>query len=181
MLNFGKQRKGNPGKRKDVGEMDFYKFYKQNSSKPVDKRTFTDFSKKLGAGIVRLITFDGVDVIFPWRLGSVYLKRVESKIYFNEDGTIDKRKNRIDWERTLKHWEVIYPNLSMDEIRSIPNKKCFYHLNGHSDGYKYRWYWDKVTSNVKNQNFYNFKPVRSIKRELTEYIRITNNKVKCYE
>jgi hypothetical protein len=181
MLNFGRQGLGNPRRKSDIKETDFYNFYKKNSKNPVERKVFGQFSKKLGNGIVRLVTFDGVEVIFPWRLGTLYLKRRETKVYFDDEGNIDKKKMRVDWGRTLKHWNGAYPTKSMDEIKAIKDKKYFYHLNEHSDGYKYIWYWDKVTSNVKNQTFYNFKPIRKIKRELTDFIRITNNRVKYYE
>ena len=149
MLNFGKQGLGCPRRKADIKEADFYKYYRKNSSNPVDKAVFSQFSKKLGTGIIRLITIDGVEVILPWRLGSIYLKRKESKVYFDENGDVDKRKMRTDWNRTLKHWEKLYPDKTMDEIKAIPNKKYFFHLNEHSNGYKYRWYWDRITSNVK--------------------------------
>ena len=65
----------------DIKEADFYNFYKKNSKNPVERKVFGEFSKKLGNGIVRLVTFDGVEVIFPWRLGTLYLKRRETKVY----------------------------------------------------------------------------------------------------
>lgn len=181
MLNFGKQGFGSPRRKTDIKEADFYKYYKENSDNPVSKQVFSQFSRKLGTGLMRLVTFEGVELIFPWRLGSLYLKRKETKLYFDDDGNVDRKKMRIDWGRTLKYWTETYEGKSMEEIKVIPDKKYFYHLNEHSDGYKYSWYWDKVISNVKNQNFYNFKPIRSIKRELTGYIRITNNRIKYYE
>jgi hypothetical protein len=180
-LNFGRQGLGNPRRKVDFKEGDFYKYYKQNAKTPVSRQVFAQFSKKLGNGIIRLVTFDGVEVIFPWRVGTLYLKRRETKVYFDDVGNVDKHFMRVDWNKTLKHWDKVYEGKSMEEVKGIKDKKYFFHLNEHSDGFKYRWYWDRVTSNVKNQSFYNFRPIRKIKRELTDFIRITGNKVKYYE
>lgn len=64
-----------------------------------------------------------------------------------------KRETSIDWENTLKYGKRIV------------------HLNEHSDGYKYLFFWDKRTSNVVNVGIYRFVPTRAIKRKLAENIK----------
>ncbi len=93
--------------------------------------------------------FEGFRINLPYRLGA--LQVVKKKMYFSSQ--ITKGKG-IDWEATNKYGKVIH------------------HLNEHSRGYKYLFYWDRVGSRVKNINSYRFIPTRTLKRTLAKLIKV---------
>lgn len=66
--------------------------------------------------------------------------------------------SQIDWENTIKY-----------------GKKIF-HVNEHSDGYRYYFTWEKKGM-LKNITKYRFVPTRSNKRKLAYYIK---NRIRDY-
>lgn len=61
-------------------------------------------------------------------------------------------------------------SLSVDYKSSKEYGKCIYHLNEHSDGYKYRLYWSKVPRTFPNRYKYQLCLVRTNKRKLAQLI-----------
>lgn len=103
----------------------------------------TSYIKKLVARI-----FEGFKVALPYRMGGVQI--VKKKMYLHSQLT---RGKGIDWEATNKYGKIIH------------------HLNEHSSGYKYLFYWDRTNSRVKNINSYRFIPTRTLKRTLASFIK----------
>jgi hypothetical protein len=104
----------------------------------------TSYIKKL---IQRV--FKGFKVILPYRLGAIQI--VKKKMYFKSQLTKGKG---IDWAATNKYGKVIH------------------HLNEHSGGYKYLFYWDRTNARLKYINSYRFIPTRTLKRTLAKLIKI---------
>ena len=61
-------------------------------------------------------------------------------------------------------------HLSKDYKSSKEEGKIIYHLNEHSDGYKYRLYWSKVPQTFPDRYRYQIKLVRANKRHLAQLI-----------
>lgn len=61
-------------------------------------------------------------------------------------------------------------SLSVDYKSSKEFNKCVYHLNEHSDGYKYRLYWSKIPYTFKERYLYSLNLVRANKRRLAQLI-----------
>ncbi len=160
MYNFKRVKKK---VKADYGTADIYKFYLKHTKKPVDKKTFGQVLKEYNTEILRLIIFDGLDYTLGARLGALRIRKFDNSLRLNKDGEI-ANKLKPDWGRTRAKWAELYPGKSAEEIKLIPNKPVIKHLNEHSDGYVFKWYWDKVTSNVVNQSVYKFEPVRQMKR-----------------
>ena len=63
------------------------------------------------------------------------------------------------------------PNsLSVDYKASKEYNKRIYHLNEHSDGYKYRLYWSKIPRTFPDRYKYSLCLVRDNKRKLAKLI-----------
>ena len=91
---------------------------------------------------------DGHKVKFPYKLGS--LQVIKKKMNFNNQL---KYRMGIDWANTVKYGKVIH------------------HINEHTDGYKFLFFWDiKSKPTVKTANKYRLKPTRTLKRELAKLI-----------
>ena len=61
-------------------------------------------------------------------------------------------------------------SLSVDYKVSKEYNKRIYHLNEHSDGYKYRLYWSKIPSTFPDRYKYQLQFVRKNKRDLAKLI-----------
>ena len=61
-------------------------------------------------------------------------------------------------------------SLSKDYKLSKELGKTIYHLNEHSDGYKYRLYWSKNENTIPDIYKYNLSFVRANKRKLAQLI-----------
>lgn len=68
------------------------------------------------------------------------------------DKKVDTKGLRPDWKATKELW-------ASDPLAKA-NKKLVYHLNKHTSGYYFKWYWDRRTSTVHNQFFFKFDPCR---------------------
>jgi hypothetical protein len=62
-------------------------------------------------------------------------------------------KLRVDWESTKK------------------NDRKMYHLNKHSDGYFFKFFWDKRSGTRTGGNIYKFYPNREHRHYLSHYIK----------
>lgn len=61
-------------------------------------------------------------------------------------------------------------SLSVDYKTSKECNKRIYHLNEHSDGYKYRLYWSKIPRTFPDRYKYQLNFVRQNKRKLAQLI-----------
>lgn len=61
-------------------------------------------------------------------------------------------------------------SLSVDYKASKEYDKTIYHLNEHSDGYKYRLYWSKIPRTFPDRYKYQLCFVRQNKRRLAQLI-----------
>ncbi len=92
----------------------------------------------------------------PYRLGTLRIKK--KKMNYSQK---NKNKLKIDWKATRE------------------NKKVIYHLNDHTNGFNYRWYWLKREAVVKNKSVYSFQATRTNKRRLAALLK--NNEVDYFE
>ena len=81
----------------------------------------------------------------PYRLGKFFV--LKEKI------DLDRLAQAIDWEKTNKYGKIIY------------------HLNEHTNGYKYSYQWEKKKSAIPNLYFYRLVPTRDNKRRLARLIK----------
>ena len=160
MLNF----KRNKSKVKaDYSTNDLYDYYCSRSKNPISKKAYSSAIREYNTEVLRLIVFDGLDYSMHGRVGSFRIRKFDNSLRLNKDGEV-ANKLRPDWFKTKQKWLELYPEKTAEEIKAIPSKPIIYHLNEHSDGYVFKWYWDKTTSNIKNQTVYKFEPIRQMKR-----------------
>ena len=86
----------------------------------------------------------------PSGLGSIRIKKI-----------ISNQKRRVDWKATREHDTKIY------------------HLNFHTDGYYYKWFWHKKKALFTNKSAYSFSPTRKNKRTLASLLK--SNSVEFFE
>lgn len=83
-----------------------------------------------------------------------------------------KMPYRLGYLQIVKYKPKTYTDksLSVDYKTSKELNKKIYHLNEHSDGYKYRFYWSKNTNTIPDVYKYQVQLVRKNKRDLAQLI-----------
>lgn len=170
------------------GLPEIYRHYKNRFSKDertseafIDYKTFGSIIKDFNKEVSRLIIEEGVEFKMPLRLGSIRIRKYKRKIRFNEDGSVDKSRLAVNWPPTKELWAKEYPGLSKAELKEIKNKPLVYHLNEHSDGYSFLFYWNKKGSNAVNRSIFSMVFTFTNDRHLAEIIKSDIKKVEYYE
>jgi hypothetical protein len=168
----------NRGKGKVVADYkfnDIYKFYKERyGDKALSREVVHELYKRLFPEIVKLIVFDNLDYRMPARLGSLRIKKKEVVPRIDEKGNLDVRRLSVNYKATKRLWEKLYPGKTAEEIKQIKNKPLIRELNDHSNNYRVTWFWNKVTSNLKNQTAYYINISRDNDKILSRGVK-TNN------
>ena len=162
------------GKRKyktDYGRKDLYKYYKDNYPNNVDYKTYVEVISRYWDLIIPMLIEEALEIKFPSKLGHFRVRQKEYEFKLREDGEVDKSHLAVDYKKTKKYWEELYPDVLPENIKAIKDKPYIYHLNEHSDGKRYLFYWDKLISNVANQKFYKIKMIRKWKNYLSNYTK----------
>lgn len=155
---------------------EIYKLYKQNSKNPIPrdkylkalKMYFEGTTKK--TGIIDLMIKTNLQLRLPKRLGTVLIMRYKRVPKINHDGSLNKTRLIVDWDKTKKLWEKIYPGKTSDDLKQTPGKKLIYRLNEHTNMWMGFFKWDRISSNVPNQFFYNLELTRRHKTSLSGHL-----------
>ena len=105
--------------------------------------------------IIDAILLKAKEFKMPFRLGTLRILKKEMNY------SVTKNKLKIDWQETNKQ------------------KKVIYHLNDHTDGFNYRWFWSKRKAIIKNKTIYSFQATRTNKRRLASLLK--NKQVDYFE
>jgi hypothetical protein len=107
------------------------------------------------------------------RMGFLKIVKKKIRIQLNpETGKLDTRYLKPDWKATKELW-------SKDQLAK-EQKKLVYHTNKHTNGYYYRWYWDKRTSTAVNQLYYKFEACRYNERLISKAVK-SGHLIDAYE
>ncbi len=149
---FKNSKRGEGNYKKDFGSNDVYKKYKEDviPELQVDKQLFRKICDEFNRMVIEEILLNSEEVRLPYRLGTVRIKK--SKMKYD-----DKNKLKIDWAASRKLGKRIY------------------HLNDHTGGYKYRFYWTKGI--IKNITAYSFIPTRTNTRNLASILKDKNREL----
>lgn len=136
--------------RKSYCIPDFYKFYQEEvSDNPlyqVDYKTYraivTDYFKYFRDEVIE----NGKDMRLPCRLGRLSIVKAKPKTYTSKSLSIDFHATKL-------------------------YGKTIFHLNEHSNGFKYRAHWDKKNIIVPNKSMYQLVLSRANKRRLAYIIK----------
>lgn len=136
---------------KDIGLLDFYKFYVESSTKKnkpyEDYKTFSKVIKAFNFKLREKIIYEAEKVSLPYRLGDIYVKK------FNTNRKLDDMKTwKVNYKATKELGKVIY----------------------HDDEYGYKWQWVKSKCLIPGRRYYQFKPSRTASRLITDAIKNKN-------
>jgi hypothetical protein len=154
----------------------------------LDKRSDFNVSFQEFCKVIRLLNKKTKDAIIydswvfklPYKLGTIYIRKIKMELSLNHNGDVDVRKLVPDWPKTYALWEREYPGKTREELKEIKNKKMVYLLNEHTFGYKYVIHWHKKYSNVPGHGPYRFVFAKGNRRELARLLK-SNPNVTYYE
>ena len=156
--------------KNDFGMVDYYKFYKSKTEKPVDKLTYnniiTDFNKELQD----LIIEDNMIYQMPWINLELVLKKEKRRPRIVDGKLINNLP--IDWKSTNALW-------AKDE--EAKEKKLLVRLNNsHTAGHVFRIYCKKFKSHLKARGMYKWQTVRGFARKLNTAILDEDKNIDAY-
>jgi len=93
----------------------------------------------------------GEKIKLPHGLGDFTINKKKPKKYIKEGKELINRA--IDWKETKIAGKIIY------------------HLNNHTDGYRYTWAWFPRSSKIKYSYCWKFKTSRELSRILASYLK----------
>lgn len=98
----------------------------------------------------------GDKIKLPWGLGAFSVCKRKSKKFIVKDGKE-------------------YINMPIDWVKTNETGKKIYHLNTHTDGYRYKWIWITHEARFHQSDIWVFKPSRISSRKLAEYLKRPNS------
>ena len=140
---------------------DYMKHRKIKSA--INREIFFELSNKFNREVMKLILYKGIDFRMPYKLGMLRVIKLKTRgLVYDDNGNLLRKDYVKDFSSTMKLWERD-PQAKID-------RKYIYFLNEHTDGFVYKFSWNKYTVNIQNIRSYKFKPTRSNKLWLYEVI-----------
>lgn len=160
---------------------DFYQFYLKESQAPVDKQIFNSIIKELNLAVSNAMIYKGYEFRFPNLRFTLAIVKKKHKAKFDENGNPIMKWLYVDYQETKKLWAKLYPDKTEEEILQIKDRPRVFNRNKHTNGYTYKWYFNKFPSNCTNKSAYYFETTRTNKRNLAKYIKDEDFKDVFYE
>lgn len=146
--------------RNSNGVYDAYKWVRKNKwldiGRPVTEHEFYSIIRQVNNLFVESI-LRGEDIILPHRLGTIELRKYDTKIAICNDRLVTNLP--IDWDKTLKLWsedEEAYKERALVKMEEKEIFKVFY---------------NKRTANYENKSFMQFEVNRDLKKRLKQKIK----------
>ena len=144
---------------KCLGLADAYKEFKKDNDKSrhatIDYSLYKGICADFNKAIVNHILEDSGTFKVPHRLGEIRIQK--KKMNFSFSKTL-----MVDWKKTNEVGTRVY------------------HMNDHSDNFRYKWYWRKSRAIIKNKSAYSFTATRANKRTLASNL-LTRNGIDYFE
>lgn len=114
------------------------------------KTIITEYNKSIADHILET----GETVLLPWGIGPITIIKYKKtqKVIQNEEGR-ERYNYSINWKETKKAGKYVY------------------HLNLHTSGFSYRWFWSPKVSNIRLPHTWEFLPAREHKRRLAAILK----------
>ena len=134
----------------------YKRFKKEHPKVKISYETFKKIIKVSNGLIVDHILDTGEKFRLPHGFGDISIHKWRPKKYVNHNG-VQRINLPVDWPKSR-----------------LLGKKT-YHLNSHTDGYRYKWKWFQRTSRLETSKCMVFKPNRLISRRLASYLKNPNS------
>lgn len=144
-----------------------FKFYKENNTKStIKERVYSKVLSEINEAIFNEIIMDNFELVIPYSLGKMRIKKCKIRLRLKEDGTLDTSRLIPDWKRTKKLWE--------EDTEAREKKQLVYLTNQHTKGYKFHFFWNKTINRrlkVKNLGVMCFRATKSTRQSLAKGLK----------
>lgn len=143
-----------------LGVYDAYKWIRKNKwldiGRPITEHEFYTIIRQVN-NLLAENFLKGRDIVLPHRLGTIELRKYETKMSFN-NGKLHTNLP-IDWDRTLKLWAEDEEAYKEKMLVKVEEKEIF------------KIFYNKGKANYNNKSFYEFEVNRDLKRRLKQRIK----------
>lgn len=143
-----------------LGVYDAYKWIRKNKwldiGRPITEHEFYTIIRQVN-NLLAENFLKGRDIVLPHRLGTIELRKYETKMSFN-NGKLHTNLP-IDWDRTLKLWAEDEEAYKEKMLVKVEEKEIF------------KVFYNKGKANYNNKSFYEFEVNRDLKRRLKQRIK----------
>lgn len=146
--------------KNSYGVYDYFKYYRKNRPKSAEyvltESQYFAIIRRVNEYIVDSI-IKGEDVILPYRLGKIELRKIST--YINFEGGKIRTNLAVDWDKTLKLW---YEDSEAYKAKTLIKSE---------DKSIYKIHYNKVSADYTNKSFFKIDFNRDFKRRLKINIR----------
>ena len=143
-----------------LGVYDAYKWIRKNKwldiGRPITEHEFYTIIRQVN-NLLAENFLKGRDIVLPHRLGTIELRKYETKMSFN-NGKLHTNLP-IDWDRTLKLWAEDEEAYKEKMLVKVEEKEIF------------KVFYNKGKANYNNKSFYEFNVNRELKKRLKQRIK----------
>lgn len=104
-------------------------------------------------------------------LGTLSIRKYKCKPRIH-DGKLVVNHMPVNYKATKEYWER--------DPEAHKQKKLIRLTNEHTNGYRYRFFWDKDIPKIINKCFYSFTPIRRFSRMLNDVLKDENIVIDFY-
>lgn len=159
----------------DYNTPDYYKHYKSKhcsgdvtSKYHVTGSQYTRILKKFFQLVIEEKVYKGEEFIFPYNMGKLFIRKVESKVRLDKEGRLVNHLP-VDFGATRKLWR--------ENPEAAEKKILIRHLNKHTNGFVFKFIYNKEKARFKNKTAYRFEPIRKHKRNLAKLAKSKKHKI----
>ena len=134
-----------------------YKMYKEKSKHKVDYELYKKINLTANTFLSEKI-LEGKRIKLPFGLSDVFINKYKQELK-SKDGKL---------------------NLPIDWKKSKELGKRVYHLNHHTDGFTFKWFWAKSEAKFKFKELWAFKAVRKNTRAIKKILKVGDVEYKQY-
>ena len=139
-----------------IGTYDIYKLIRKNKWEgigiPITEHEFYSIIREINSLLAKEL-IKGNEVKLPWRMGSLELRKKPSRVRIIDGKLVTNLP--IDWDATLKLWFEDKEAYRDKILVRCENEEIFKVL------------YDKSKATFNNKSFYEFRPTRTIKKQLS--------------
>jgi len=143
---------------------DSYKRYEKIVKNPLGERDYIEICKAFNEFLMLDVVCRSAQVTLG-RLGVLSIKKYKCKPRMVE-GKVSVNHMPVDYKATKEYWER--------NPEAHARKELIRLTNDHTNGYRYRFFWDKFTTRLPNKQFYSFTTVRRFSRMLSDVLKDDN-------
>lgn len=148
---------------KSIGVYDSYKWIRKNKwldiGRPLKEGEFYRIIRKVNEYLVKELA-KGKEIRLPHRLGVLEVRKCPIKLAIKDGKLVTNMP--IDWSRTFQLWYSDEEAFNAKTLVRIETQEVF------------RIYYNKSTANYNNKSFYDFRPNRELKKQLSKQAREGN-------